>query len=125
MHPVRRHMRERKRKEKNMNGIMNEMLGSNGLDERRATADLAWAFLMNSPLRGTMAHKVKFWKEGHARRKLGNSSPARTITDVDLDCCYHSLLFVCLYRSFCVACRCCIQLQHLLHFASFFLPADA
>ena len=21
-----------------------------------------------------MAHKLKFWKEGHARRKLGNSS---------------------------------------------------
>jgi hypothetical protein len=32
-----------------MNGIMNEMLGSNGLDKRRATADLAWAFPMNSP----------------------------------------------------------------------------
>jgi hypothetical protein len=27
-----------------------------------------------SPFKGTMAHKLEFWKEGHARRKLGDSS---------------------------------------------------
>jgi len=41
----------------------------------------------------TMAHKLKFWKEGHARRKLGNSSlRARAIAAVCLDCYFFLLL---------------------------------
>ena len=31
----------------------------------------------------TMAHKLKFWKEGHARRKLGNSSQSARARDCD------------------------------------------
>jgi hypothetical protein len=52
-----------------------------------------------------MAHKVKFWKEGHARRKLGNSSPARAITRLLLSFPFVRLRVPLFLR---------VELQHLL-----------
>src|SRR6266403_164118 len=54
-------------------GMMNKYIRPKRVEtegHRRARLGVS----QGSPFKGTMAHKLEFWKEGHARRKLGDSS---------------------------------------------------
>jgi hypothetical protein len=86
------HERNIKKITKNMNGMMkNERSARTGCcNERRATADLAWALSRIGQLRGrdgTHMSSNSGKKGTHAVMKdFGNSSPARPIEVVYLDC---------------------------------------
>ena len=60
----------KKKNENTMNGTMNEWLGLDGSDGGPPPTSPG----RSHEFEVTMAHKLKFWKEGHARRKPGNSS---------------------------------------------------